>query len=159
MFTRVEAEGATDVVLWGQSIGCGIALTGWADALCRGVKVNVVGVLLETPFVSVQRMLKALYPQRWLPYRYLGVFLRSTWDMRDVVGMLGGRGVRVLVVEAGRDEVVPAEETREVERVLGVLGGVRSVVVEGALHGECVARPYGRGEVVKFLKGFGEGGV
>lgn len=37
------------------------------------------GVLLETPFTGVKDMLRELYPQKWLPYRYLRGFLWNHW--------------------------------------------------------------------------------
>ncbi|KAH8150904.1 uncharacterized protein LAJ45_05086 [Morchella importuna] len=158
----------TEVILWGQSIGCGIALKGWADYLrsfsssSGGLGVRVTGLILETPFVSVPNMLRALYPQRWLPYRYLSVFLWSTWDMAACAEVLGrGGGVRVLVVSAGMDEVVPAGETDEVVQVVGGAVGrerVRSVVVKGALHVECAIRPQGREEIVRFIEGLSDVG-
>lgn len=166
-------------------------MKGWADYLKRGPisrtdgessNVNVTGVILETPFMSVPNMLRALYPQKWLPYRYLSVFLRSTWDVRAAAKVVRGRvckaneagrssqwgktdqledmkhsqKLRVLLLSAARDEVVPAEETANVGEVVEDMVGrdcVRSVVVPGALHVECVARPHGRSEVVAFLKG------
>lgn len=104
-------------------------------------------------------MLRVLYPQRWLPYRYLSAFLWNSWDVKEAAETVAAcveTRPRVLLVSAERDEVVPAVETAEVEAVVsGVLAEeVRSVVVRGALHGECAARPYGRGEIVAFLKGF-----
>lgn len=165
-------------------------MKGWADYLERrqkpteGKSIVVTGLILETPFVSVPNMLCALYPEKWLPYRYLSAFLRSTWDVRvsaeivrreignestvgqssqsGITGQVGqfSKRLRVLLISAAQDEVVPAGETAEVEAVLnGMVGGdrVRSIVVPGALHVECVARPYGRGEVVAFLKGLRDG--
>ncbi|KAI5843809.1 Alpha/Beta hydrolase protein [Morchella snyderi] len=175
VFKHLERDpryaGAEEVVLWGQSIGCGIALRGWADYLRSSSSsssssssggVRVAGLILETPFVGVPNMLRVLYPQRWLPYRYLSVFLWSTWDMAaacaEVVEKKGGGagGVQVLVVSAGMDEVVPAGETAAVEELMrGMVGGerVKSVVVQGALHVECAVRPQGREEIVRFIEG------
>lgn len=158
MFAHLDTYAATKIVLWGQSIGCGIALTGWANEVRRGARIPipVVGVVLETPFVSVPSMLRVLYPQRWLPYRYLAGLLWSSWDVGVAAGELARSGARarVLVMSAGKDEVVPAAETREVERIAAGIGEVSSVEVRGALHVECVMRPRGRAEVVAFLKGF-----
>lgn len=156
MFAHLDTYAATKIVLWGQSIGCGIALTGWANEVRRGARIPVAGVVLETPFVSVPSMLRVLYPQRWLPYRYLAGLLWSSWDASVAVDGLarGGARSRVLVLTAGRDEVVPTAETREVERIAAGIGEVSSATVRGALHAECIMRPRGRAEVVAFLKGF-----
>lgn len=78
----------------------------------------------------------------------------------EVLGS-GGGGVRVLVVSAGVDEVVPAGETDEVVELLGGVVGrerVRLVVVKGALHVECAVRPQGREEIVRFIEGLSDEG-
>lgn len=50
---------------------------------------QVDGVLLETPFTSVRDMLKELYPQKWLPYRYLGGFLWNHWNSLEGLRRVG----------------------------------------------------------------------
>ena len=46
----------------------------------EGSKVD--GLVLETPFTSIRAMLVAIYPQQWLPYRYLYPFLWNHWNSR-----------------------------------------------------------------------------
>lgn len=61
-----------DLVLWGQSLGAGVAAQACVQYLqdrTPGLKANILGLILETPFVSIRRMLAALYPERWVPYR------------------------------------------------------------------------------------------
>jgi len=140
----------TDIVLWGHSIGCGIALTGLAAHPLE----NVRGLILETPFVSVKEMLVALYPQKWLPYRYLGFALWNRWELIVALEKIVNRGWkgRMLVVEAGKDEVVPvgqAARIAEVARKAGV--HMEEGRVEGALHEECLAKPKGRKMMGEFL--------
>jgi hypothetical protein len=135
-------------------------MTAWADYLRAGAgKLDVVGVVLETPFVSIDRMLRALYPQRWLPYRYLSPFLTSHWDMASAAETVraSGRNAKVLVLRAQKDEIIPEEEAVAAERVLEdmVCGrGIRKVVVARALHEECMVKAQGREEVLGFLRGF-----
>lgn len=57
------------LILWGQSLGAGVA--------CSAARPHS-DLLLETPFVNVRAMLLALYPQKWLPYRYLGPFFTES---------------------------------------------------------------------------------
>ena len=60
-------------------------------------------------------MVKALYPQKWLPYHYLGGLAFDKWDalgaMRDVrEGTLLDRlDKNMLVVLSMKDEIVPNE--------------------------------------------------
>ncbi|KAL9027374.1 MAG: hypothetical protein Q9196_004090 [Gyalolechia fulgens] len=64
----------TSLVLWGQSIGAGVATSAAAALSSRGYQAGgpgLSGLLLETPFVSVRAMLTTIYPQKWLPYRQL----------------------------------------------------------------------------------------
>jgi alpha-beta hydrolase superfamily lysophospholipase len=77
--------------LWGQSIGAGVAtalLAHHSDEMKSEKAIE--GLILETLFLSVKSMLVALYPQRWLPYRYLWPLLRNLlgtgppdpWELR-----------------------------------------------------------------------------
>lgn len=40
----------------------------------------VNGLILENPLPSIPYMVRALYPQRWLPYHWLGPFAFDKWD-------------------------------------------------------------------------------
>jgi hypothetical protein len=118
----------------------------------------VHGLVLENAFTSVPDMLRVLYPQRWLPYRYLGPFVQDRWDARAAAGASHlfphDLARRAMVLVSERDEVVPPGMSREIFGALresggnntrengeGVVGGMRMrellgrfVVVEGALH-------------------------
>lgn len=154
------------------------------------VSGQVDGVLLETPFTSVRDMLRELYPQKWLPYRYLGGFLWNHWDstegLRRVrfclwasppgvstanphykLGQKGGiiahatnevRLPKVLILQAGKDELVPAWHALKLESLCGRLGmNVKRVVVKDALHTNVITKGTGRAAVVAFLKDIGHG--
>ncbi|KAL8848966.1 MAG: hypothetical protein Q9221_006061 [Calogaya cf. arnoldii] len=160
------------LVLWGQSIGAGVAVSA-AAALSstkqRGegnmsggdptVASPVSGLLLETPFVSVRAMLTAIYPQKWLPYRYLGPFLRNHWDSRAALRKIADpsvQGPKILILQAGNDELVPSGQAVELEETCEGLGlDVQCVVVSNALHNEAAAKGQGRRAIVDFLHGFG----
>ncbi|KXJ91380.1 hypothetical protein Micbo1qcDRAFT_163082, partial [Microdochium bolleyi] len=58
------------VVIWGQSVGSGVA-TNLAAAGTMPANLSLDSLILETPFTSIRDMLTVLYPQRWLPYQYL----------------------------------------------------------------------------------------
>ncbi|KAL8648922.1 MAG: hypothetical protein Q9226_005791 [Calogaya cf. arnoldii] len=160
------------LVLWGQSIGAGVAVSA-AAALSSlkqrregnmsggdpAVASPVSGLLLETPFVSVRAMLTAIYPQIWLPYRYLGPFLRNHWDSRAALRNIADPRVhhpRILILQAGNDELVPTTQGEELEETCRGLGlDVRRIVVSNALHNEAAAKGQGRRAIVDFLHGFG----
>jgi uncharacterized protein len=145
------------LTIYGHSLGASIALCLLAPHTdVSKVAAVVHGLVLENAFTSVPDMLRVLYPQRLLPYRYLGPFVCDRWDARaaaasDTFPRELARRAMVLVSE--RDEVVPPAMGKEIFGALrasvgnqegwweGVGGGMRMqeplgrfVVVEGALH-------------------------
>ena len=177
----------TAYVLWGQSIGAGVATGlvarhaegGIATTEAKGVQ----GMILETPFLSVKSMLLAMYPQKWLPYRYLWPFLRSWWDSEDAVRRIGGskhekatatststtttttrrrtHSLPILILSAEHDELVPPGQAEVLEKLCHEVGisDVEHVIVSGALHNDASARGEGMGAIVRFLKRVGQGDV
>ena len=149
------------VIIWGQSIGCAFASHLAASIIetpCRSpaeaVEVELETLILETPFTSASEMLKTLYPQRWLPYRYLSVFL---WNRLDTVGDLdrirkasraGEQTPHVVVLEGGKDELVPQEHGDEIEMMFKQHrkdgAGFKRITVEGALHTQVLSKGGGR---------------
>ena len=79
-------EQESKLVVWGQSVGAGVAADVAARASSGALGANklkhIDGLILETPFTSIADMLTSLYPQRWLPYRYLVPFLWNWWDSK-----------------------------------------------------------------------------
>ena len=150
--TRPDAS----IVLWGQSLGAGVACAAAAEHLARNETQVLQGLVLETPFTSVSSMLKALYPERWLPYRYLTGFLRSHWDsevaLRRIASVDKGRQPQVLLCVATRDEVVPPEEAEKLQTVCEETSLViKRVKVIGALHNEATTRREGQEAVASFV--------
>lgn len=151
----------TRVVIWGQSIGAGVATTALANHLetetDRRKLAAVSGLILETPFVNLRSMLVALYPQKFLPYRYLYPFLRSTWDSQDALQRITAAYQRgqpeVLILRAGRDEIVPVGQA-EILAGICTEGGLdaKLILIKEALHTEIMAKQEGRKAVAQFLK-------
>jgi fermentation-respiration switch protein FrsA (DUF1100 family) len=144
------------VVLWGQSLGAGVACAAAEHHLSQSGSQSLQGLILETPFTSVSSMLLALYPEKWLPYRYLSRFLRSHWDstvaLQRIAGAEAGRQPQVLLIAATRDEIVPAEEAEKLQRVCEEASlGFRRVNVIGALHNEATTRREGQEAIAKFV--------
>lgn len=140
------------LVLWGQSLGAGVACSAAAST---PKSPRISGLLLETPFVSVHAMLLVLYPQKWLPYRYLGPFLRNHWDSRVALRKMAETKMPVLILQAGKDELVPAQQGEDLEKTCHELEiKVERKIISGALHNEVVARAAGRRGIVDFIKGF-----
>lgn len=159
------------IILWGQSLGAGVAVHAAAarleqgendSSLCSKDQVKtpkITGLLLETPFTSVRAMLLALYPQKWLPYRYLSPFLWNHWDSTQALSRIAKYDAKpkVLILPAGDDELVPQAHGIELEGVCihGEID-VERTVVKGALHHEVLGKPRGRAAVMDFLKRIAE---
>lgn len=144
------------VVLWGQSLGAGVACAAAEQHLSKTESQPLQGLILETPFTSVSSMLLALYPEKWLPYRYLSGFLRSHWDSRVALRRIASAEERkrpqVLLIAATRDEIVPAEEAEKLQTVCEETSlGFRRVNVIGALHNEATTRREGQEAIAKFV--------
>jgi uncharacterized protein len=145
------------VIIWGQSIGSGVATNLAAQTDLSSSNLVLSTLILETPFLSVRAMLETLYPQKWLPYRHLWPFLWNHLDSWTALGVLSQKnkvsGVRtpsVLILEAGKDELVPNSHGDMLEkRCLEVGLDVRKKVIHGALHTEVMVRPEGRLAVVE----------
>ena len=152
------------MLIWGQSIGAGVAtgLTAayvnspWSQPRRDGQRVPIDALILETPFTSVEDLLLAFYPQKWLPYRYLGPFLRSHWDSMSALQCIAQGDApqpTVLIVEAANDEVVPPEHAEALEmrcRALGI--DVQRKMIPGALHSQAALKRDGQLEIARFLR-------
>ncbi|RAK78984.1 alpha/beta-hydrolase [Aspergillus fijiensis CBS 313.89] len=125
MQTYTAPDREVRVVLWGHSLGSAVATTALATYLSNGGAVAsttkkpspadadvaasqasctpITGLIMEAPSSSVKEMLISLYPQKWLPYRYLWPFLWNHWDsvlaLRRMVAWRDG----VAVSEDGED--------------------------------------------------------
>lgn len=164
------------IVLWGQSIGAGVATSLAAHHAelpdRQPGKVPIGGLILETPFLSIPSMLVTLYPQRWLPYRYLTPFLRNWWDSEAALRRVGvalaqntttkdadrakesRKRMPVLIVSAANDELVPVQQADRLQEVCVEAGlDVQRQRVAGALHTDATVRGEGRSAVVRFLRG------
>lgn len=100
---------------------------------------NVRGLILENPFASIPEMVKALYPQRWLPYHYLTPFVWDTWDAVDAASsasqdsLLRKLSKDMLVLLSEKDELVPNSMGMDILNAMEPKGR-SSVVIEDALH-------------------------
>lgn len=145
-----------EIVLWGQSVGSGVATTAAAKYLAHRSSNDptINGLVLETPFSGIKSMLIAMYPQKWLPYRYLWPFLWNHWDSETALRQLSAlpQPPRILLLPATRDEVVPAEEADKLEQICRGVGlEYERKDVMGALHNEATVRRDGQQSIANFI--------
>ncbi|KAL5495876.1 hypothetical protein ACEPAI_1340 [Sanghuangporus weigelae] len=103
------------IVLYGHSLGGAVAVCLLASLNShlrkeqdyQEVRSALRGTILENPFSSIPDMVRALYPQAWLPYHYLAPLAWDKWDalsaMRDSarVSASSSEGSSSLRAEAG----------------------------------------------------------
>lgn len=139
------------LIVWGQSIGAGFATNlAVSPNFPKGLRLNAM--ILETPFLSIKAMLSTLYPERWVPYKHLWPFLRNHLDNWKNLGLLAEQskaaGIappRVFILAAGRDELVPAEQSDMLyQRCVEVGVPVEKTSVPKAYHNESMIRAEGR---------------
>ncbi len=91
-----------DIVLWGESLGGGVATRLAAEAAADGRPLRAL--ILQAPFTSVFARAGELYP--FVPARWLVL------DRFDNLSRIDAIGVPLLIVHGEADTVVPAEHGR-----------------------------------------------
>ncbi|KAK6820888.1 Alpha/Beta hydrolase protein [Apiospora arundinis] len=146
-----------EVLFWGQSIGSGVATNLAAEyAMPDNCRLN--SLILETAFTSVRAMLEVLYPQKWLPYKYLWPFLRSqldSWENLDSIARRYSSKISqpgVFFLEAAKDELVPAKLSQQLfDRSVKSELATERHAVSGAYHNDAIFRVEGRKAVADFI--------
>ncbi|KAJ5084497.1 hypothetical protein NUU61_009076 [Penicillium alfredii] len=165
------------IILWGHSLGCAVASSALSSYLTRrhaeqstgpARLAPIAGLILEAPISSIKDMLIGLYPQKWLPYRYLWPFSWNTWctataleqlaDYRDRTA--GDQSVPpILILSPEQDEVVPPEVAGRLESRGHDLGlDIARKDVPRAMHIEAPIKIDGREALVHTTTGCGEQG-
>ncbi|KAL2864962.1 alpha/beta hydrolase family protein [Aspergillus lucknowensis] len=171
------------VVLWGHSLGAAVASAATVTHLARTpskgpskeetspgtVALPIAGLILEAPISSIKDMLISLYPQKWLPYRYLWPFSWNTWDVAATLERLAQykKGIPsstalsvgnastvppILLMSAENDEVIPLWVADHLEeRARNLHHDVKRKNVKAALHVEGPLKVDGRNALVDFI--------
>lgn len=128
--------------LWGESLGCGVATGVAADR-----SLAIEGLALLTPFANLPDLAQAIF---WfLPVRW---FVR---DKYDSAANLSGFGKPVAILVAGRDEIIPREQSQALYDALAT--EKRLWVFEGSGHNTWPASSAEKWwrEVADFISGNG----
>lgn len=171
----------TQVILWGHSLGAAVAAAATATYLPRrhaqlrpsdNVRrskplLPIAGLVMEAPTSSIKDMLISLYPQRWLPYRYLWPLSWNSWDVKVSMDQLArwrdkietgedeaiSRSVPpILLLSAEKDEVIPEYVPGELESHAKALNlDIERKNVPGAMHIEAPLKLEGRKTLVDFI--------
>jgi uncharacterized protein len=119
----VERVKPDRTVVAGFSIGSGVAAS-------LAKRRTPAGLILVTPFDSLKKVASDAYP--WLP---VGLLFRHEID---AAAALGGSNVRVALVAAQRDEIIPPARTEALRRHVPNLVFYRTIA--GAGHNDIYAR-------------------
>ncbi|KAJ5609835.1 hypothetical protein N7528_009101 [Penicillium herquei] len=171
------------VFLWGHSLGAAVASSALGTHLVKleaerwegkcGL-IPISGLILEAPISSIKDMLIGLYPQKWLPYRYLWPFSWNTWCTATSLERLAswsqstGTGNTmvpnksftstrqsvppILILSAEKDEVIPPQVGGQLESVGRERGlDIHHTNVPGAMHTECSVRNAGKEALMRFI--------
>lgn len=111
------------LVLFGRSLGCAVAAE-------LASQTGVQGVVLESPFTSIQAMAKRVYP--FLPG--IGSFVRTRYD---TLSKMASIGAPVMVLHGDRDEIAPFDMGQEVFEAAS--SPKRFYRIEGAGHNDTYA--------------------
>jgi fermentation-respiration switch protein FrsA (DUF1100 family) len=176
--TYATPETDVEIVLWGHSLGAAIASAAAATYLprrsseqisadrSRGSLAPLVGLILEAPTSTIKDMLVSLYPQKWLPYRYLGPLSWNTWDIAKSMSQMArwrnelgieaadpaSRLPPILLLSAEKDEIVPSYVTGKLERCARSLHlDLKTKEVSGAMHTEAPLKLDGRKALAEFI--------
>ncbi|GAA5924295.1 alpha/beta hydrolase [Sporobolomyces koalae] len=115
-------------VLYGHSLGGAAASILALDEQQRAPSnPRISGLILENPLPSIPYMVKALYPQKWLPYHYLGFAAFDRWDAIGRLAQLARDPqlkpkceiVPTLWIRSGRDEIIPTGPDDGVKTMFG----------------------------------------
>jgi uncharacterized protein len=136
------------------------------------------GLVLENAFTNIPEMIKAVYPNKWLPYRYLGPLVMDKWDALGASKRLGkelrkkGKRLDILVLISEKDELVPREmgeklwgnltvgenaeideQKKEREKEIETdVGRMKLVLIKDALHDTAYLRRGWKENIIKFLE-------
>jgi fermentation-respiration switch protein FrsA (DUF1100 family) len=93
---------ARRLILFGRSLGAAVAAE-------MAIRFNSLGLILESPFVSIREMARAIFPS--LPIAWL---LRTRYDTMEKVRLVK---TPILVLHGDRDATVPIEQGKKVFEV------------------------------------------
>lgn len=183
--TYASPETDLEIVMWGHSLGAAVASSAVSAYIARQHEgrtssntssnrplAPISRLILEAPTSSIKDMLISLYPQKWLPYRYLWPFSWNTWDIKAKMKQMAtwrdqpesrtpNSGATasiprslppIFLLSAEKDEVIPSYVPEQLENHAKSLGmEIERKDVLGAMHIEAPLKLDGRRALVQFI--------
>ncbi|CAG8660602.1 13174_t:CDS:2 [Dentiscutata erythropus] len=119
------------IYIYGHSLGGAVALY---LASNEKIQKELKGIIIENAFTSIKDMVTTIYPQKWLPYKYLvniPLLIRNKWDNYHVIQ---GIKIPILFLSSRNDEIVPQEQMIELYKKAKMSKKKVWVEFENALH-------------------------
>lgn len=148
----ISSNPSAKIIIYGHSLGASAAI----HLLSKNSRLaqHIKGIILENPLPSIPYMVESLYPQKWLPYHYLGPLSFDRWDSISILRRSPDllKDKKVLWLRSERDEIVPNEEDKGVKEMWNLSGGEKKwIVIERALHDTAFLESKWKEEVKKFI--------
>ncbi|KAF5354874.1 hypothetical protein D9756_005304 [Leucocoprinus leucothites] len=162
---------AAQVVLYGHSLGGAAAICTLAELQQPHADRQSIpsfdrigGLILENPFASIPAMVRALYPQKWLPYQYLAPLAFDKWDTLATLELHAGQDTllgrvsrNMLLLLSEHDEMVPREMGARIFHLATQncsSGGALMIEIPKALHENAWTKKAWTDEMRKYLTRF-----
>ncbi|KAL2702718.1 hypothetical protein AAEP93_007016 [Penicillium crustosum] len=183
--TYASPETDLEIIIWGHSLGAAVASSAVSTYIARKHErrnssntsnnkplAPISRLILEAPTSSIKDMLISLYPQKWLPYRYLWPFSWNTWDIKakmkqmatwrdqslsqtpnpEATASIPRSLPPIFLLSAEKDEVIPSYVPAQLEQHAKSLGlEIKRKDVLGAMHIEAPLKLDGRKALVQFI--------
>ncbi|EIN13067.1 hypothetical protein PUNSTDRAFT_111392 [Punctularia strigosozonata HHB-11173 SS5] len=170
---------SADIILYGHSLGGAAAICLMSrlqdPAPCDYSRIK--GLIIENPFASIPGMVRALYPQRWLPYYHMAELAWDRWDavtaMKEASRLhpehppvLARLQRDMMLLLSERDELVPTlmgdaiwdsafacddDESDSTNRLKRFHALRRRVIITGALHENAWSKQQWSAEIRRYI--------
>ncbi|RIA99510.1 Alpha/Beta hydrolase protein [Glomus cerebriforme] len=117
--------------LYGHSLGGAVALY---LASQPSIQKDLSGIIIENTFTSIKDMVITIYPQNWLPYKYLVRLPFVLWNKWENSRVIQEITTPMLFLSSRNDEIIPREQMLKLYELAGKSEKKVWVDFDKALH-------------------------
>ncbi|CAB4424479.1 unnamed protein product [Rhizophagus irregularis] len=117
--------------VYGHSLGGAVGLY---LASQSNIQNDLRGIIIENTFTSIKDMVTTIYPQNWLPYKYLVRLPFVLWNKWENSRVIQEVTAPILFLSSRNDEIVPQEQMLELYKLAGKSEKKIWVNFDKALH-------------------------
>ncbi|GBB92426.1 hypothetical protein RclHR1_02000007 [Rhizophagus clarus] len=93
--------------VYGHSLGGAVGLY---LASQPNIQKDLRGIIIENTFTSIKDMVETIYPQNWLPYKYLVRLPFVLWNKWENSRLIQEITIPILFLSSRNDEIIPQEQ-------------------------------------------------